>query len=248
MVDAVHPQDPDHGSNVVDLLLDRIAQVSSVGLDECDGDRAPRIVGIGGSVAVGKSTLADAVVDRLGGAVTVIGTDGFLYSNAVLEARGAIDRKGEPDTYDEEALLGLLHQVRSGVAEIAVPTYSHRTFDVGRPTLRTVHPLVLVEGVNALQPRLVEAYDLAVYLDADETVVKAWFVERFLAQVTDAESDPTSFYQRFVGLGLSERRAMASSVWDQINLPNLRRFVVPTRAHADLVVVLDTDHRSVVPS
>ena len=211
-------------------------------------DRAPLVVGIGGSVAVGKSTLAERVRDaagRSGSQVTVIGTDGFLFPNSVLSERGLLDTKGAPNTYDEGALLDAVALLRRGSTELVVPVYSHRTFDVEAGESVVIGDVVIIEGVNALQPTLVGAYDLAIYLDADEPVVVGWFVERFLTMVRAAERDERSFYRRFVSLDHAGRESMALSVWTAINAPNLHQFVVPTRDHADLIVRLDDAHNVV---
>lgn len=201
------------------------------------------VVGIGGSVAVGKSTAAHSLAAALADtALTVIGTDGFLFSNEALVARGSLDRKGEPDTYDEEALLTVLAAVRAGEEVVEVPTYSHASFDVGPMLAVRVGDVVIVEGVNALQPRLAAAYDVAVFLEAPEPVLIGWYVDRFLAEIRAAEDNDTSFYRRFVPLDPDERRATAESVWHGVNRPNLRRFIQPTKHHATVVVTLGPDH------
>lgn len=207
----------------------------------------PLIVGLGGSVAVGKSTAAAQCVSYLSLRPepiqgTVVATDGFLFPNAVLERRGAIDRKGEPDTYDEAALLAMMAEIRSGSPSVLVPIYSHQTFDVVGEHVHRPGEVVVIEGVNALQPGLAAAQDVSVYLDAPVEVVERWYVARFLGLVDDAEADPTSFYRRFVGLDASGRRDMATFVWRSINLPNLERFVAPTRHFADIVIELNADH------
>ena len=209
-------------------------------------DPSPFVLGVGGSVAVGKSTFAEGLSAlasaRNGWDVTTIGTDGFLFPNRVLAERGLLERKGEPNTYDEAALLRVIAGIREGASALDVPRYSHRTFDVEPGGPVRVGDVVIIEGVNALQPGLVVAYDLSVYLDADEEVIVGWFVERFLAMVAAADSDPESFYRRFVRLDGSGRESMARSVWSAINGPNLHRFVAPTRDSADVVVTLDADH------
>lgn len=209
--------------------------------------QGPLIVGLGGSVAVGKSTAAAQCVtylsqrpERIHG--TVVATDGFLFPNAVLERCGAIDRKGEPDTYDEAALLAVMAEIRAGAPSILVPTYSHQTFDVVGQRAHQPGELVIIEGVNALQPGLATAQDVSVYLDAPVEVLEAWFVARFLGLVDRAEVDHTSFYCRFVGLAVNERREMAIFVWRSINLPNLVQFIAPTRDNADLVIELNANH------
>ncbi len=205
--------------------------------------RVPFVVGIGGSVAVGKSTLAAAVASQLttigGERAIILGTDGFLFPNARLLEHGSIDRKGEPDTYNEAALLDVIADMRSGRTMVRVPTYSHRTFDVGDSVTVTVGSVVIVEGVNALQSSLVSAYDVSLYLHADEGVVRDWYVERFIGLIEAAEVDDQSYYRRFVDQSAAQRGETARLVWDSINAPNLHRFVAPTRELADVVVHLD---------
>jgi type I pantothenate kinase len=211
--------------------------------------RSPLVVGLSGAVAVGKSTLAQrmriAAAEQHGWRVTIVGTDGFLFPNRILAEHGLLETKGAPNTYDEDALRATIAVIRGGAEFVEVPTYSHRTFDVdpGEPVV--IGDVVVIEGVNALQPTLVGSYDMAVYLDADEDVIVGWFVDRFLGMVLAAETDDESFYRRFVPLDAPGRVSMARSVWTQINAPNLHRFVAPTKAHADLVVRLDAMHRAV---
>ena len=211
--------------------------------------RSPFVLGVGGSVAVGKSTLAEEVcalgLVRNGWNVTTIGTDGFLFPNRLLAERGLLDTKGEPNSYDEAALLRVISCVRDGASTLEVPRYSHRTFDVEAGAQTPIGDVVIIEGVNALQPDLVAAYDLSVYLDADEEVIVRWFVERFQEMVTAAESDPESFYRRFVDLDAPGRASMARAVWSSINGPNLHRFIAPTKNSADVVVTLDADHHAI---
>jgi type I pantothenate kinase len=202
-------------------------------------------VAIGGAVAVGKSTLAAALADALAPLrVEIVATDGFLLPNDELGRIGLLMQKGFPATYDVEALAQFLVDLRAtGRAE--APVYSHATYDRVPGEVRVVRDadVVVVEGVNALQPDVAANVDLAVYLDADEPLVRGWYVERFLEQIAAAEDDETSFYRRFVGLDDAGRRSMAETVWEAVNLVNLTDHIAPTRANAHVVLVKGEGHR-----
>jgi type I pantothenate kinase len=202
-------------------------------------------VAIGGAVAVGKSTLAAALADALAPLrVEIVATDGFLLPNDELGRIGLLMQKGFPATYDVEALAQFLVDLRAtGRAE--APVYSHATYDRVPGEVRVVRDadVVIVEGVNALQPDIAANVDLAVYLDADEPLVRGWYVERFLEQIAAAEDDETSFYRRFVGLDDAGRRSMAETVWEAVNLVNLTDHIAPTRANAHVVLVKGEGHR-----
>jgi type I pantothenate kinase len=202
-------------------------------------------VAIGGAVAVGKSTLAAALADGLAPLqVEIVATDGFLLPNDELGQIGLLMQKGFPATYDVEALAQFLVDLRAtGRAE--APVYSHATYDRVPGEVRVVRDadVVIVEGVNALQPDVAANVDLAVYLDADEPLVRGWYVERFLEQIAAAEDDETSFYRRFVGLDDAGRRSMAETVWQAVNLVNLTDHIEPTRANAHVVLVKGEGHR-----
>ena len=208
-------------------------------------ERKPVLVAIGGAVAVGKSTLARRLADELQPLrVEVVATDGFLLPNDELGRLGLLMQKGFPATYDVEALAQFLADLRAtGRGE--APVYSHATYDRVPDEVRVVEgaDVVVVEGVNALQPDVAAAVDLAVYLDAEEPLVRSWYVERFLEQIALAEEDDTSFYARFVGLDPAGRRSMATSVWEAVNLVNLTDHIAPTRANAHVVLVKGEGHR-----
>ena len=199
----------------------------------------PGIVGLAGSVAVGKTTLAREMAGHLG--AEVVGTDGFLYPNSVLDAGGILDRKGFPESYDAAAMAAFIADERAGLAPLHVPTYDHATYDRGAH--RAVLPaprVVILEGINALaRPDLL---DVGIYLDAEEPVIVEWFVARFMSLRDSARADPTSFYRRFLGLSDPEAETMAAFVWDSINGPNLRANIVPQRAEAHIVVTKTADH------
>jgi type I pantothenate kinase len=224
-----NPEGTDLAAPVVEILGRRVA---------ADGSR-PLLVGITGSVAVGKSTLAAAVVRGLPFPVEVLGTDGFLLPNRELEARGLGLRKGFPESYDADRIRETLDTIRAG-RSTRVPVYSHETYDIAPDARRDVDPapVFVLEGVNALQ--FAADLDCGVYLDAPVDAIEEWYVER-LRRVT-ADPPPGSFYATWVDLGPEEFDALARDIWRTINLVNLRDHIEPTRSGADVVVVKDAHH------
>lgn len=207
--------------------------------------RRPLVVAIAGSVAVGKSVLAAAIASHArarGVRAEVVGTDGFLLPNAELEARGILMRKGFPESYDTDALVRFVDDVQSGRGELEIPVYSHEVFDIAGSRTVPAADLVILEGVNALQPSIAAAAGHRLYVDADEDAIVAWFTARFLQLTALAESDEGSFYRRFVPLDLDGRAAVARQVWDGINGPNLHEHILATRDVADTVIVKRVDH------
>ncbi|HSV01609.1 MAG TPA: hypothetical protein VLI41_00260 [Phenylobacterium sp.] len=209
--------------------------------------RGPLVVGVTGSVAVGKTTFAAALAKRLmrppgATSVALVCTDGFLFDNATLEARGLTLRKGFPESYDAEALALTLAGLRRRAT--LVPAYSHVTYDIDPALAREIAPpeVLIVEGLGLHDPKAV-GLDLLIYLEAEEADLEAWFTARFLALWRAAEHDPASFYARFRQMGEAETRAFAGDVWRIINLPNLRDHIGPARERADLVVRKGSDHR-----
>ena len=208
------------------------------------------LVGITGGVAVGKSTLtaelvaeADQLVD--GGSVAVLPSDSFLFGNAELERRGLTMEKGFPVSYDVESLRLALGELAHGRG-VAVPSYSHRTYDIDPLSEVAVGPasLVLVEGLH-LTRFAGDVLHVTVHLDADEGDVERWYVERFLALVEAARDDTDSFYRLFLGLDPAALEATARQLWSTINLVNLREHISPWRDRADVVVTLGPDHEIV---
>jgi len=222
--------------------------------------KMPYIIGIGGSVAVGKSTTArvlQALLARWPNVpkVDLITTDGFLYPNAVLEREGLMERKGFPESYDLPALLRFLSDVKAGRRPTRAPIYSHLVYDVvpnhwveiDRPDI------LIVEGLNVLQagrlpkdgeaiPFVSDFFDFSVYLDADEEVLKSWYVSRFLTLRGTAFSDPKSYFHRYSQLTDAEATETATAIWTRINLVNLNENILPTRQRADLILKKGESH------
>jgi type I pantothenate kinase len=204
-------------------------------------DVRPLLVGIGGGVAVGKSTAAAALEELLAvGRVEVVATDGFLLPNVVLEGRGILHRKGFPESYDIPAVEAFLDAVRDRAPEITVPIYSHVTYDVLADERRriTAPDVLVLEGVNALQ--FADRLDVGVYLNASEDAMEEWYVARFLELCE--KPPPGSFYEQFTGFDLEGRRSIARDVWRGVNLVNLRECIRPTRRRAHIVVEKRADH------
>jgi type I pantothenate kinase len=205
------------------------------------------VVGVTGSVASGKSALADQLAPILDPATQVISADGFLFPNRILAARGLEARKGYPESFDLSALAAALNGLRRG--PVAIPAYSHVTYDVDPAAGRIVdRPVaVVVEGLalgldRPVPPGQAGLIDCLIYIDAAEADLEAWFVARFMKLWENAEADPSSFYARFRSLDRAGAEDLAGTVWREINLPNLRDHIAPLREHADLVVTKGPDH------
>lgn len=202
------------------------------------------VVGITGSVAVGKTTLARQIAEALGPGTDIVSTDGFLKPNAVLEAEGLLMRKGFPESYDTPALAAAIAGLKHG--QVAVPAYSHASYDVDPAAARLVGggDIVLVEGLglapgsDGQRPPT----DLLLYIDADEDDIVAWFLARFMALWDAAASDATSFYARFRHMSEGEARQFALGVWAGINRPNWQDHIARALPVADLVVKKALDH------
>jgi type I pantothenate kinase len=218
---------------------------------------APYVIGVVGSVAVGKSTLAKVLQALLQRApehpgVDVVATDSFLFDNDELQRRGILHRKGFPESYDWDALVSFLLAVRAGEQDIEVPVYSHVRYDVLPDEVQRVASpeLLIIEGINLLQapppgsgPVLPsDLVDLAIYVDASEADLRRWFVDRFLALRAAVFIDPESFFHEYADLSDEQAVETAERVWKSINGRNLREHIAPTRARADLVLVKGADH------
>lgn len=216
--------------------------------------KTPFIIGMAGSVAVGKSTTARVLKELLGRwpsspKVDLITTDGFLLPNEVLRRDGLMERKGFPDSYDVGALLRFLSAIKSGQPNVRAPVYSHLTYDVTPGEFVTIdRPDILIfEGLNVLQPRelpkdgkfvpfVSDFFDFSIYIDAEEDLIHSWYIKRFMRLRETAFRNPQSFFHRYAALSEEAARAIAEGLWANINLKNLRENILPTRPRADLIL------------
>ncbi|MEV4610487.1 type I pantothenate kinase [Neorhizobium sp. LMR1-1-1.1] len=225
-----------------------------------DVSKTPFIIGIAGSVAVGKSTTARVLKELLARwpsspKVDLITTDGFLYPNAVLQREGLMQRKGFPESYDIGQILRFLSAIKAGEPNVRAPQYSHLTYDVlpDAHTLVDRPDILIFEGINVLQSRPLPAdgkivpivsdfFDFSIYIDADEEQIHQWYVQRFMKLRETAFRDPTSFFKKYAAIDTDAALAVAEGLWENINLKNLRQNIIPTRPRADIILRKSRNH------
>ncbi len=223
-------------------------------------EKVPFIIGVAGSVAVGKSTTSRILRHMLARwpthpKVDLITTDGFLYPNAVLTEQKLMERKGFPESFDIDRLRRFLADVKSGHEEVEAPIYSHIAYDIIDETVRVTRPdILIVEGLNVLQPARLSVdgdvipfvsdyFDFSIYIDAEAEVIEQWYIERFLSLKDTAFLQPGAFFRRYADLSREEAVSTARGIWHSINLKNLIENIQPTRGRADLILHKTENHR-----
>ena len=221
--------------------------------------KVPYIIGIVGSVAVGKSTFARVLRASLARwpdhpEVELVTTDGFLYPNAILQERGLMERKGFPERYDQRRLLQFLADVKAGVPEVSAPVYSHLHYDIVQGDAQCVSQpdILILEGLNLLQSPvqhdgsrlfISDLFDFSIYLDAAEETIERWYIARFMRLRETVFQNPESYFHRYSDLTESEAQATAKRIWENINLQNLRENIGPTRERAHLILEKTSTHQ-----
>lgn len=222
-------------------------------------EKVPYVLGIAGSVAVGKSTFSRILRACLEqwpehARVDLITTDGFLHPNRILEQRGMMNRKGFPESYDQRRLLQFLADLKAGVRHVSTPVYSHLRYDIvpGEENVINQPDILILEGLNVLQPAgaardasrvfVSDFFDFSIYLDAEEETIEAWYVARFLKLRETVFRQPDSYFHKFATLSDQEAIQTAKSIWRQINLANLHENILPTRERAHVILEKAPDH------
>ncbi|MBJ7280903.1 MAG: type I pantothenate kinase [Rhodoluna sp.] len=246
-------------SQLLNLYVTTTQQLHRVSGDFLDrtAKRTPFIIGVAGSVAVGKSTVSRLLKELLSRwpttpSVALVTTDGFLYPNSVLEEKGLMTKKGFPESYDRLALLKFVADIKSGKEIVKAPLYSHLTYDIVRGGEVVVNSpdVVIVEGLNVLQPpglgqevALSDYFDFQIYVDAPTDEIESWYLDRFKQLRESAFRNPESYFHKYAEMPIDEALDRAKEIWRTINLPNLLENIISTKSRATLVLQKGIKHR-----
>lgn len=243
--------------HVIDIFFKQYRQLQKAKLDflERPAVNKPFVVGIAGSVAVGKSTTARLLQRMLASLfadlnVNMITTDGFLYPNKILKERGIMNRKGFPESYDMNRLIDFLSEVKIGKKDVTSPVYSHEVYDIVEGETNVLHDpdILIVEGINVLQSPANEQiymsdfFDFSIFVDAESDQIETWYIERFGVLLDTAFTDPNNYYYDLAQKGKEAAFAHAHTVWETVNLVNLKEYILPTRRRADLILHKSGEH------
>ena len=220
------------------------------------GTLQPLLIGITGSVSVGKSTISNiikklVISPPINLSAQVISTDNFLFPNSQLQKDQILHRKGFPESFDHVAIIEFLSEISEGKPNSIIPIYSHETYDIDGTSRYEVTDLIIIEGVNVLQnpieknewgPSIREFLDFSIFIDADESEITQWYEDRFLKYCSLAEDNTKSFFSQFKNLNMEERKKLASEIWKSVNKPNLDSYIYPSKEYADLIIKKGNDH------
>ena len=237
-------------------IIQKLLSVHKRSLKARTGTLQPLLIGITGSVSVGKSTISNiikklAINPPTNLSAQVISTDNFLFPNSQLQKDQILHRKGFPESFDHAAIIEFLSEISEGKPNSIIPIYSHETYDIDGTSRYEVTDLIIIEGVNILQnpiekndrgPSIREFLDFSIFIDADESEIAQWYEDRFLKYCSLAEDNTKSFFSQFKNLNMEERKKLASEIWKSVNKPNLDSYIYPSKEYADLIIKKGNDH------
>ena len=237
-------------------IIQKLLSGHTRSLNARTGTLQPLLIGITGSVSVGKSTISNiikklAISPPINLSAQVISTDNFLFPNSQLQKDQILHRKGFPESFDHAAIIEFLSEISEGKPNSIIPIYSHETYDIDGTSRYEVTDLIIIEGVNILQnpiekndrgPSIREFLDFSIFIDADESEITQWYEDRFLKYCSLAEDNTKSFFSQFKNLNMEERKKLASEIWKSVNKPNLDSYIYPSKEYADLIIKKGNDH------
>ena len=237
-------------------IIQKLLSGHTRSLNARTGTLQPLLIGITGSVSVGKSTISNiikklAINPPTNLSAQVISTDNFLFPNSQLQKDQILHRKGFPESFDHAAIIKFLSGISEGKPNSIIPIYSHESYDIEGTSRSEITDLIIIEGVNILQepiekndqdPSIREFLDFSIFIDADESEITQWYEDRFLKYCSLAEDNTKSFFSQFKNLNMEERKKLASEIWKSVNKPNLDSYIYPSKKYADLIIKKGNDH------